>query len=598
MSQWADQFRYLSKRASAESGLWRTSRTPYLKEIMDCLSVHSSIEKVVLKKGAQTGGTEAGLNWLGYIVDVCPAPTLLVSPTVELAKRSSKQRIDPMIEECPSLRAKISSARSRDSGNTQLMKEFPNGLLVMTGANSSVGLRSLPAQFVFMDEVDAYPGDVDGEGDPVSLAEARARTFSRRKIFLVSTPTVEGNSRIDLAYQASDQRKYHVPCPHCKAMQVLVWEQVKWPKEQPELATYECEQCKQKIEEHHKSFMLENGIWRATQKNENPKVAGFHLSSLYSPLGWFSWKEAAVLWKKSCQKSELVRTFKNTYLGECFRETGDCPDWEKLFNRRESYQINSVPKGVLLITMGVDVQKHSLILEIVGWTENKESYSIDFLSITGDTSTAVPWKKLDEILSSQWKLINGIQIPISMTAIDSGFNTNLVYSYVRTKPMSRVMAVKGMPTTHYALGHPTAVDVTLSGKRVTRGTKVWPVGVNFLKGELYSWLKQESPKKGNPFPTGFCHFPEYDEEYFKQLTAEELTKKMHRGYSKYIWQKVRPDNHALDCRIYARAAAAAVGLDRMTSKDFEKLKVELGLSEGKHKPSQDDQARVVAYEMV
>lgn len=544
---------------------------------MDCLSVHSPVEKVVFKKGCQLGATELGLNWLGYIIDVCPGPTLLVNPTVEMAKRSSKQRIDPMIDESPVLRSKISDPRSRDSGNTQLMKEFPNGLLVMTGANSSVGLRSLPAQFLFMDEVDAYPSDVGMEGDPVSLAEARTRTFPRRKILLVSTPTIEGESRIDLAYQESDQRKYYVPCPHCKEKQVLKWEQVKWPKDEPEKAFYECEHCQTRIEEHHKPEMLANGVWIATRPNTDGKTAGFHLSSLYSPLGWFSWKEAAILWKRSCVKPELIRTFKNTYLGECYREIGECPDWEKLFTRRELYPINSIPTGVLLITMGVDVQKESLICEIVGWTENKESYSIDFLSLVGETATAEPWLKLDKLLASEWKLPNGISIPISMTAIDSGYNTNLVYSYVRTKPASRVMAIKGMSTTHYALGHPTAVDVTLSGRKVTRGTKVWPVGVNFLKGELYSWLKLDRPKKGDDYPSGFCHFPQYDEEFFKQLTAEELTRKVHRGYSKYIWHKIRPDNHALDARVYARAASIAIGLDRMTLKDFETLKAELGL---------------------
>ena len=127
-----------------------------------------------------------------------PGPILAVQPTVELAKRNSRQRIDPLIEESPALRERVRPARARDSGKTQLPKDFPGGVLVMTGANSAVGLRSMPARHVFLDEVDAYPASTDEEGDPVALAEARSLTFAhRRKMFLVSTPTIRGVSRIE-----------------------------------------------------------------------------------------------------------------------------------------------------------------------------------------------------------------------------------------------------------------------------------------------------------------------------------------------------------------------------------------------------------------
>ena len=259
VSEWSDRYRYLSQRASAEPGRWRTSRTPYLKEIMDCLSATSPVQVVTFIKGAQLGGSEAGSNWIGYIVDYAPGPIMNVQPTVEMAKRNSKQRIEPLIQDSPRLREKIKPSRSKDSGNTILAKEFPGGLLVMTGANSAVGLRSLPARYLFLDEVDAYPGDVDGEGDPVALAEARARTFARRKILKVSTPTIQGRSRIESSYEQSDQRKYHVPCPHCGHYQDLIWSRVKWEKEKPQTAVYQCSGCEQPIQEHHKTEMLANG---------------------------------------------------------------------------------------------------------------------------------------------------------------------------------------------------------------------------------------------------------------------------------------------------------------------------------------------------
>src|ERR1039457_3844232 len=203
LSQWAERIRGLSLRGSAEPGPWRTDRTPYLREIMDCLSPSSPVERTVFMKGAQIGGTEAGNNWIGYVIHQAPGPMMAVQPTVEMAKRNSKQRLDPLIEESEVLRELVSDPRSRDSGNTILSKEFPGGVLVMTGANSAVGLRSMAARYLFLDEVDGYPGDVEGEGDPVNLATARTRTFARRKIFMCSTPKITGSSRIEAAFEES-----------------------------------------------------------------------------------------------------------------------------------------------------------------------------------------------------------------------------------------------------------------------------------------------------------------------------------------------------------------------------------------------------------
>ena len=182
VSQWADAHRFLSQKAASEPGRWRTSRTPYLKDIQDDLSPSSPTERIVFMKAAQVGGTEAGNNWLGYVIHHAPGPMLFVQPTVDMAKKLSKQRLAPMIAESPVLAERISPTRERDSGNTMLMKEFRGGVLMVTGANSAVGLRSMPIRYLFLDEVDAYPGDVDGEGDPVQLAERRTTTFPRTHV--------------------------------------------------------------------------------------------------------------------------------------------------------------------------------------------------------------------------------------------------------------------------------------------------------------------------------------------------------------------------------------------------------------------------------
>ena len=278
VSEWSDRHRMLSSKASAEPGRWRTSRTPYLKAIMDCLSPTSPVERVVFMKAAQLGATEMGSNWIGYVIHHAPGPMMAVWPTVEMAKRNSKQRIDPLIEESSALAELIAPARSRDSGNTILAKEFRGGVLVMTGANSAVGLRSMPVRYLFLDEVDGYPLDVEGEGDAISLAEARTRTFARRKIFIVSTPTISGASAIEREYEASDQRRYFVPCPHCSHRQWLRFEQLRWDKGQPETAAYICESCDTAIAEHHKTWMLEHGEWRAMIPSRCMGMTCFRLS--------------------------------------------------------------------------------------------------------------------------------------------------------------------------------------------------------------------------------------------------------------------------------------------------------------------------------
>ena len=397
VSEWSDRHRMLSSKASAEPGRWRTRRTPYLKAIMDCLSPTSPVERVVFMAGGQLGKTECGNNWLGYVIHHAPGPMMAVSPTVEMAKRNSKQRIDPLIEESPVLKELIAPARSRDAGNTILAKEFRGGVLVMTGANSAVGLRSMPVRYLFLDEVDGYPLDVEGEGDAISLAEARTRTFARRKIFIVSTPTIAGVSAIEREYQASDQRRYFLPCPHCGHLQWLRFEQLRWERGRPQTVAYVCEACEEPIAEHHKTRMLEQGEWRAQAPENGAKTAGFHLSSLYSPVGWRSWRDIAAAWESAIAKetgsASAIKTFKNTELGETWVEEGEAPDWQRLLERREDYPMGTVPLGGLLLVGGADVQKDRIEASIWAFGRGKESWLVEHRVLMGDTAREAVWAR-------------------------------------------------------------------------------------------------------------------------------------------------------------------------------------------------------------
>ena len=587
VSEWADRHRMLSSKASAEPGRWRTSRTPYLKAIMDCLSPISPIERVVFMKGAQVGGTECGSCWIGYIIHHAPGPMMAVWPTVEMAKRNSKQRIDPLIEESPVLAELIAPARSRDAGNTILAKEFRGGVLVMTGANSAVGLRSMPVRYLFLDEVDGYPSDVDGEGDAISLAEARTRTFARRKIFIVSTPTIAGASSIEREFDASDQRRYFVPCPHCSHRQWLRFEQLRWEKGQPETAAYSCESCDQAIHEQHKTRMLEHGEWRAMSEITS-KTAGFHLSSLYSPVGWRSWRDIAAAWESAVNKesgsASAIKTFKNTELGETWVEEGEAPDWQRLIERREDYKIGTVPASGLLLTGGTDIQKDRIEVSIWAFGRGKESWLIEHRVLMGDTARDGVWKRLAEMIAETWTHESGAILPLTRFAIDTGFATQEAYAFVRSIKDSRVIAVKGVARGAALVGTPTAVDATTGGKKLRRGVKVFSVTSGIAKLEFYNNLRKSADVLDDGitirYPTGFVHLPKIDAEFIQQLCAEQLvTRRNRKGYAIREWQKMRERNEALDCYVYARAAASLAGLDRFEERHWRELEKQLGMQE-------------------
>ncbi len=568
VSDWADRHRQLGSRGSAEPGPWRTVRTPYLRAVMDALSPAHPARRIVLMKGAQVGGTECGNNWIGYVIHHAPGPMLAVQPTTELAKRFSDQRIDPLIEQTPALAARIAPARARDSGNRQLSKEFPGGQLVMTGANSAVGLRSMSARYLFLDEVDAWPGDVDGEGDPVALAEARARTYGwRRKTLLVSTPTLTGLSRIEREYLATDQRRYFLPCPHCQHPQHLRFERLVWDKGAPQTAQYRCEGCEALIAERHKTAMLAAGAWRPTAEATDPHAIGFHLSALYAPLGWLSWEQIARDWDAAQGDDRALKTFRNTVLGETWQESGEAPDWQRLYDRREVWNPGTVPRDGLLLTAGIDVQRDRLEASVWAWGRDRRSFLVEHRVLDGAPHRPEVWASLRAMLAERWVHATGHRLSIAMAAIDSGdgLTTAEVYDFVRKGAAVRLIAVKGQEALRAAIGAPTATEIRRNGRR-KGGVKVWPVGASFLKGETYAWLRLDRPtaESGEAYPPGYVHLPVHaaGEEVCRQLTAERLVARTRRnGYRRLEWVKSRERNDALDCRVYARAAAAALGMD-------------------------------------
>lgn len=599
VSEWADENRVLSSVTSPEPGRWRTSRTPYLREIMDNMSAYSPVAFQAVQKGVQIGMSEAGFNTVGYTIHHSPGPLMYVMPSLDMAKKFSKSRIDPMIEGSPALRERIKPARARDSGNTIFSKEFDGGIFVLTGANSESGLRGLPMRVLVLDEVDGYPVSAEESGDPVTLAIDRTSAFSaRRKIFMLSTPLLKATSRIGKAFRDGDRRYYNVKCEKCGHLQPITWKSIRWDRDEdgnhlPETAAFECqyfdpetgEVCGHRHHEHRKAFLLaeENGAkWVPTAKPVRPDYRSYHISALYSP--WYSWSECVRRFLKDKEDPALFQTFTNNVLGEEWDdlELGRI-DPATLLAKREEYPAGTpdtmaeagqtIPDGAALLTAGVDVQPDRLELEVVGWGRDEESWSIDHQVFPGDPSSNEVWDQLDDYLQGRWPhraFESGIGI--SAVAIDTGgANTQDAYRFVRPREGRRWWGIKG-----YAGKRP------VWPRKPSRNNKgkinLYAVGVDSAKEVIMARLGKVGPDVSG---AGACHFNMlWDQERFDQLTVEVKKTKYVKGYPVVEWWK--PDkarNEAIDCRVYAYAVLQGLILAGVSlNKEANRIAARLGPS--------------------
>jgi phage terminase large subunit GpA-like protein len=541
LSEWADAHRVLTSKASGEPGRWRTERTPYLREIMDRLSAHDPTQRVVLRFGAQLGKTEVGLNWIGYVMTHAPAPMLVVVPTIEVRKRWVRQRLDPLLQETPEIAALFDARSMRDAGNSEDIKDFPAGMLVLAGGNSPASLASMPIQNVLCYEVDRFPWEAGHEGDPLGLVEERTNTFPRRKLLLISTPTTAGLSRIDDEYEASDRRQYLVACPHCGERQALRWEH---PDGALSLdrnratgeVRYRCHHCNAGIAEQHKGELLAQGHWQA--RSPERKTAGYALSQLYSPLGLGrTWAELLDGWERAAGDTAKVKRFVNTSLGEAWQEEGDSLDPLHIMGRMEVFDER---RPGTVRAAGVDVQKDRLECTIIDVGEGEETWVQEHLILPGDTALREVWGLLAEELRLH---------QVQSAAIDSGFNTSLVFDFCQSRGWC--FPIKGIGGAHRPLVEDEQQRRRRLRHRNRRGAPLYLIGTDQAKVLIYSRAKLAEPGPG------YLHFPQrpaFDAEYFAQLAAEKLVTKFrgHRAYSE--WVPTRSRNEALDCLIYALAA--------------------------------------------
>lgn len=573
ISQWADRYRRLSAESSAEPGQWNTDRAPYQREIMDSVN-DPMVEDIVIMSSAQVGKTELILNIIGYYIDYDPAPMLVVQPTVKpMAEDFSKDRLAPMIRDCPTLAGKVHDVKSRASGNTILHKTFPGGHVTIGGANSPSGLASRPVRIVLMDEIDRYPASAGTEGNPIKLAEKRTTTFWNKKKIKVSTPTIKGASQIEKEFLSGTMEEWCVPCPCCGKYQPYEWRRIRFSD-----VTMECKYCGEYISEI--DWKQGNGKFIA-EHPERFRKRSFHLNELASP--WTHWPAIIREWKEAKKEQKengdtnKLKTFINTALGETWEERGKGADEDSLLSRRERYE-SDIPDGVLLLTAAVDVQDDRFEIEVVGWGRGYESWGIRYEKLSGDMDQEETWNELEVWLDREFYFASGSSLLIARTCIDTGgHKTTECYKFLKRmeKKGKRISGIKGFG--REGQGIPLIHKLSTNNEY---NVKVLILGVDSGKEMVVSRLStvDEGP--------GYCHFPinkelGYDEKYIKGLNSEQRVTEIKNGKVVTKWvKKSGTRNEPLDLRVYNTAAV------EILRPDFDVLekKVKAGINYMKKSP--------------
>ncbi len=584
IDQWADEYMRIPRdTGAAEPGQYRTSRTPYAREPMRCLSPAHPCKRVITMVASQLMKTQIGLNWIGGLIHMAPSNILALLPSLGLAKRVSS-RISKTIKATPVLRERVASSRSRDSRNTMDTKEFEGGSLYVTTAGSAANLSELSARYVYGDEIDRWEVDIGEEGDPIELAETRGSTFGRNaKFYFSSSPTIKGASRIDDLFEGSDQRYFYVPCPSCGHMQTLEWERLHYSKDYS-VVHYECAgpDCDVLIEEYHKGEMLAKGEWRAHAEGDGETV-GFHLNALYSPLGWMDWRSLAKQFekaKKAKAKGDLepMQVFYNTRLAKVWDSAQEQTKAEVLIARArlETYTLGSMPVGVLMLTGAVDVQANRLELMVMGFGVGMERWVVDHQIIWGDPADERTWAVLDEKLKARYRHPCGVGLAILATAVDSGgHHTDEVYQFCRARRWRNIFAIKGAskPGKPVIAQRPSMQDVTWKGQTERNGVELWFVGTDTAK----DWIYNRYSFADGP---GALHFAnDLPDEFFDQCVVERKVARYIRGRKRIEWVKGKADrNEALDLMVYCLAMAHYLGINRYLEHDWERVRQALAQS--------------------
>lgn len=550
VSQWADVERKLSSKGSAMPGQWRTSRNPPLREPMDCCSAKSGVQEVVMMFPIQFGKTEVEVNALGYVMTENPGPAMVCLPGEVSMEKWVNQKLTPMLDAGGVVRDSLRSVASRDARNTRHFKDFVGGQLYVEHAGSPSRLKSTSVRFLLVDELDEFAANLTGGDDPLEMLEGRTSAFPANYLrVFISSPQVKGLSRIEAKYNKSDQRRYHVPCPHCGHMQHLKWSGLHWS---PDLSKvwYVCEENGCCIDEHHKTAMITAGCWIA--ENPDSKIRGYHINCLYYQFGLGpTWATLAEMWIDVQNDPARLKTFINDRLAEPWEDKAMRAVRHNIIQERaESYQLRTAPQKVLYVTAGADTQDDRLAVHLTGWGRGMQFWTLDYVELPGDPAKGAVFAALTDLLNRPIQREDGVLLQVDATAIDQGgHRTDDVKNWVRQALVRRPMSIVGaIPNNAPVLSKPKLVDVNHNGRLDKRGVRLYNVGTVASKDWLYGRLSVDAERKPEERVTHFSD--ELDLFYFSGLVSETFNPAKNR-YEKRKGAR----NEPLDTWVYSYAAA-------------------------------------------
>lgn len=614
-TEWARWSRQYPETA-ARPGQRDPEYTPYIVPFCDAVE-GSQYQTIVMVCGSQQGKTDAVLDLMGWRLYTRPRPQLYVGPSKDFITDQFEPRLMALFDEAPELKDRVLRGK-----RAKITRKVISGVPVrLAWAGSATQLSSDQAGDVYVDELDRMGADVEHEGDPLTLARARAFTYgASAKIIVTSTPKsglvdtavdpVSGlefwqpadplNSPIWRLWQSGTRHHWTWPCPECGKYFVPRAALLKWPEgasahDAKEFAYIECPHCQGQITERHKRDLNRRGRAVAPGQtiDDGGNVVGepepsntfsLWVSGLASPFVSFGSRASDLIEARETLESGKIQAAVNTAFGELYAPGGgEAPELAELISRRREsgYKRGEVPDGVIHAVLACDVQKDRIIWVIRGFGVRATSWLIDHGSLWGDTVESGVWDDLAALLTDP--LPGGLHIRLAM--VDSGFRPgkphelplNRIYEFCRRFPRT-VRATKGASGTMRTPIIISRPEVTAKGKVVKYGIDLVRLDTNHWK----SWVHERIRWPGDA--TGAWHVPhDVEEDYLRQLLSEA---RVTTPAGSVRWILRSRQNHFLDCESQAAAAASILGCERLSTERA----MQLMAQRARGAPERDDTA--------
>lgn len=515
----------------------------FQKEPLDIIT-NPRVRKVVLQSSAQLLKTTVMLNAAMYFMSNDNSNMAFASSTGKEVKLMKTGKFDNVISRSNILSGIVTDKNNKNFANNQDQTQMLDGFfLYWLNLNAASTLRGKTIKRLFLDEVSNVEADGE-EGNPLRLAEQRASTFTDGLVMVASTPKLK-DDLICNEYLLSDQRRYFVPCPHCDHEHTLEWENVRFKWRQinggrrampdQDTATLHCPKCDGEISEAQRIRMVKQGRWIASNPDVKD-IAGFQISRLYSPITTI--RKLVAEFAQAHFEFDLMSFYNNALGLPWDDEMNSDIDLVVLENLRDNtFDINNIPDEVLAVTHGIDQQLDRLEVTTIGFSE-KKVYVMDHRSFYAPDCTkpgAKAYTELDQFINAPLRTVSGRPVKVLGSFIDSsnGNATATIYRYASTR--RNVYAIKGSSSASGDLFKASRVG----------GHELLMLNVNEGKNTIRRLLNGAVSEEWEEMPTHLHFTNSLPDDYFEQLTSEELKRKGDNLY--WVLKKGYKRNETLDC---------------------------------------------------